>query len=137
MNISLLHHLIDNTLTPEERKELMEYVRRNTTREEFFRLFDEVWVAEKDASIPRELQDRMYARIMEQINPGADGQHSGPDRIQFYKHAVTGKIKRVIFSAAAACVAAAPAFSPHIFSSATHINLRLLPSLPNSDKEPA
>ena len=26
MNISLLHHLIDNTLTPEERKELMEYI---------------------------------------------------------------------------------------------------------------
>lgn len=107
MNISLLHHLIDNTLTPEERKELMEYMRRHTTREEFFRLFDEVWVSEKDASIPRELQDRMYAHIIEQINPGADGQHSGPDRIQFYKHAVTGKIKKVIFSAAAACVAAA------------------------------
>ncbi len=52
-------------------------------------------------------QDRMYAHIIEQINPGADGQHSGPDRIQFYKHAVTGKIKKVIFSAAAACVAAA------------------------------
>lgn len=106
MNISLFHHLIDNTLTPEERKELMEYVRRNTTREEFFRLFDEVWVVEKThrylANFKTVCMPVSWSRSIPEPMDSIP-----PDRIQFYKHAVTGKIKRVIFSAAAACVAAA------------------------------
>lgn len=107
MNITLLHHLIDDTLTPAERKELTEYVRLHTTREEFFRLFDEVWATEEKASMPRELQDRMYTRIMEQIRPQANAQQAASDGTSSGKNIVVRKIGKVMFGAAAACVVAA------------------------------
>lgn len=107
MNITLLHHLIDDTLTPAERKELTEYVCRHTTREEFFRLFDEVWATEEAASMPHELQDRMYARIMEQIGSHANTTQVVSDGISFGKNIMVRKIGKVMFGAAAACVAAA------------------------------
>lgn len=108
MNITLLHHLIDDTLTPAERKELTEYVRRHTTREEFFKLFDEVWTAQEEALMPRDLQDRMYARIMERISPDADAQMTAKDGgASARKNIMVRKIGKVMQIAAAACVAAA------------------------------
>lgn len=108
MNITLLHHLIDDTLTPAERKELTEYVRRNTTRKEFFRLFDEVWASEEEASMPRDLQDRMYARIMEQIGRDSNVPVTvKDDGASVSKNIMVRKIGKVMQIAAAACVAAA------------------------------
>ena len=68
MNISIIHHLINGTLSPSEREELKGYVADLRTKEEFYNLFDSVWAeCGNESSMPAHLQDRIYNELMSQI----------------------------------------------------------------------
>ncbi|MBD5347516.1 MAG: DUF4974 domain-containing protein [Bacteroides sp.] len=70
MDITLIHHLINGTLTPSEREELRSYISGHKTKEEFFDMFDTAWAASgNDTSMPSDLQDRIYRKILAQIKP--------------------------------------------------------------------
>lgn len=62
MKIELLHRLIAGSTTEEENRQLMEWFRQCTSREEFFGLFEKAWEDSSD-EMPRDVQERMYHRL--------------------------------------------------------------------------
>ena len=71
MKIELLHHLMDGSVTAEERRQLMEWFRQCTSKEEFFRLFDTAWKDSPD-EMPRDVQERMYHRLRRKLDEEAE-----------------------------------------------------------------
>ena len=73
MNITVIHHLISNTLTPEERAEVLECFRAHGTKAEFFNVFEKVWQETGD-EMPEDIQSEIWKRIDELTGcAGADG----------------------------------------------------------------
>ena len=67
MRIELLHRLIDGTTTADENRQLMDWFRQTSSKEEFFRLFESAW---KDSSeeMPKDIQERMYRRLSRNLD---------------------------------------------------------------------
>lgn len=68
MNISIIHHLIENTLSAEEKEELLDYYRSHRSREEFYREFDRIWnETEGGSEMPEEIFNTVKRNLMAHI----------------------------------------------------------------------
>lgn len=67
MRIELLHRLIAGTTTADENRQLMEWFRQTSSKEEFFRLFESAW-KESSEEMPKDIQERMYRRLSRNLD---------------------------------------------------------------------